>query len=487
VLVYERLLGGLRAYTVARILTQAISWSGTVFVVRKLDSHAFGLFGMALVAYNFLALIYDGTLTETLVQHELAERQERRAAFTLLMSLGLLTTATMVVLAVAVSRLVQEPAVAPLAMALSVALMANALAVLPHARLLRTMQFERLAVIASIQAVLTTATTVGLAAAGAGVWALVLGMVAGLIVRTIGLNVVMPSLLRPTRDLRGISSFLRFGGVLFADNLLWRWYISLDTFLLGRWTGATSLGFYSLAQQLADLPLEKITTIVNDVSLPAYAELRGDRPRAAALMLETLRTHATIGFPLFWGLSAVAPLVVPVLFGPKWDDAVLPLMALSAVAPLRLIGSIETPAMTGIGSPVALLRSKSVLVPGMTIALAVGAWVYGIRGAALAWLLAFPILYGCAFRPVLRAIGLSYGQVFAVVRGPATAAALMFGIVYITDKLMRLSAATAVLALLLEVVLGAATYFVSLAMLDRNAFMLARDRAGRLVGMPASK
>jgi len=73
------------------------------------------------------------------------------------------------------------------------------------------------------------------------------------------------------------------------------------------------------------------------------------------------------------------------------------------------------------------------------------------------------------------------------VRGPAAAAALMFGIVYITDRLVSPNTATAVLSLLLEVVLGAAIYFVSLAMLDRNAFLLARDRAGRLVGVPASK
>ena len=482
-LVYERLLGGLRSYTVARIATQAISWTGTVFVVRKLDSHEFGLFSIALLAYNFLSLVYDGTLTETFVQRGPADERQRRGAFTLLLALGVLMGVTLVVVAIPVARLVREPAVAALAMALSLGLLSSSLAVLPHAHLLRAMQFERLAIIASVQAVLTTVTTVGLAAAGAGVWALVSGMLMGIIVRTVALNIVAPSLLRPTSDLAGTCRYLRFGGLLLADNMLWRWYVSVDTFLLGRWTGATALGFYSLAQQLADMPLEKISTIVNDVSLPAYTALSADRRRASGLMLETLRTHATVGFPLFWGLAAVAASLVPLLFGVRWDEAIMPLTALAAVAPLRLIGSIETPAMTGIGAPQALLRSKAILVPGMTVALAAGAWSYGIRGAALAWLLAFPILYGLAFRPILREIGLTYREVFAVLRGPAAAAALMWAVVYATRRSIPSDTAAPVFVLAAEIVLGAVTYCLFLWALDRTAFRLTRARAARLVGL----
>lgn len=52
VLVYERLPGALRSYTLARSATQAISWVGTVFAVRKLDRRALGLSGIALVAWK---------------------------------------------------------------------------------------------------------------------------------------------------------------------------------------------------------------------------------------------------------------------------------------------------------------------------------------------------------------------------------------------------------------------------------------------------
>ena len=96
------------------------------------------------------------------------------------------------------------------------------------------------------------------------------------------------------------------------------------------------------------------------------------RGLARVLMLETIRTHATIGFPLYWGITAVAAPTVLLLFGSKWAPAIVPLAALAFVGPFRLIGSIETPLMTGLGRPDVLLKTKLVLVPCMTIALGVG-------------------------------------------------------------------------------------------------------------------
>ncbi len=480
---YERLLAGFRSYAAARLLTQVVSWAGTVYIVRKLDSHAFGLFGISLVAFNYVSMVYDGTLTETIVQRYPATAAARRSVFTLLLGIGVLTTGVMAALAEPVAFLMNEPRVGPLIGTLSCALLLTSLTVLPHATLIRQMAFPRLAIISGLQAIITTVTSVALAYSGAGPWSMVLAMVAGMAVRAVALNIVAPCILAPTRHLREAFSYLRFGGVLLVDNILWRWYVSLDTFLLGRWSGATSLGYYSVAQQLADMPLEKISTIANDVALPAYAELSADKRGAAQLMLETIRTHATVGFPIFWGLAAVANTAVPVLFGAKWELSILPLMALCAVAPLRLIGSVETPAMTGLGRPGVLLQTKLIIAPVMTIALIVGARFGGINGAALAWLVAFPMCYALAFRLVLRAAELPYRVVVGVIRGPATAAALMFAVVRAWEIALAATGLASIVILASAIVIGAVIYAGALRLVDGDAFRLAHSRFGHFLGL----
>lgn len=481
-LLYARLLSGFRSYTAARLLTQLVSWAGTVYIVRKLDSHAFGLFGISLVVFNYGTMVYDGTLTETLVQRYPANVAERRAVFTLLLGIGLLSAVAMAGVAGIVSHLMGEPRVGPLMMALSCALVLSSLTVMPHARLIRDMAFARLAIISGAQALLTTVTSVALAYWGAGVWSLVLATVVGMAIRAVALNLVLPSLVLPTFGLGPAFGYIKFGGVLLADNILWRWYVSLDTLLLGRWAGATLLGYYSLAQQLAEMPLEKISTIANDVALPAYTELRDNRSGFGKLMLETIRTHAILGFPIFWGLAVVADTAVPLLFGVRWNAAIIPLMAFGAIAPLRLIGSVETPAMTGLGRPEVLLRTKLIIAPCMSVALVTGAWFGGINGAALAWLLAFPVCYAIAFRLVLRAAALSYRQVLRMICGPAAAAALMVGVV-------RAWESVAAAALLPPAVLGSAVgigalvYGAGLRVFDREAFRVAHGRVGHFFGL----
>lgn len=479
---HDKLFAGVRSYAIAKLLTQLVSWIGTIYVVRALDSRAFGLFGIGVVVFNYASLIFEGGIMEALVQRPPATHAERRAVFTLLVGLGLVSAAAMTALAGPVAQLVGEPQVTPFVMALSIALLVMSLGAMPQAQLMREMAFRPLATIEAVHALGTTGITVSLAYAGAGAWALVLGMIAGATIRTVLFNALAPGLMLPTRRFLDALHYLRFGAVVVFDGMLWLWYTSIDTLLLGRWTGAASLGFYRVAQQLANMPLEKISTIVNQVALPAYAELRNDRRGIARLTLETMRTHAVVGFPIFWGLASVADSAVPVLFGERWQAAVFPLIAFSAIAPLRLIGSIESPAMTGTGNPGILLKTKWILVPGMTVALAIGCWLGGINGAALTWLLAFPVCYTLAFHYVLAKVGLTYREVLAALRGPAIVAALMVVVVRLGSSAAAEMSLAPALGLFAQIAIGALSYALLLRVIDRDAYRLTQQRMERLIG-----
>jgi O-antigen/teichoic acid export membrane protein len=483
VLIREKVVAGLRSYASLRLLTQVTSWIGSVYVIRQLDSLAVGRYGVALVVFNYLSMTFDGTLIESLVQRPPVTAAERRAVFTVIVAIGLAVAGGTVAASGTIASWVGDRAVGPLVMGVAFTLALTSFCVIPHATLARRMAFQRLASIGAVQAVSVTVTMVVLAWKGAGAWALVGGQIVGVAVRLVALNMTSWGFSAPTTRVAEATVYLRFGGILFADNLLWRWYTSLDTFLLGRWAGTAMLGYYNLAQQVAELPLEKISTVVNDVSLPAYSELREHRSAAAELLLETLRTHATVGFAIFWGIAVVAPLLVPVVFGSRWSVAVFPLVALATIAPVRLIGSIETPAMTGLGRPGILLKTKLVIAPAMTAALVIGCWLGGIDGAALAWLCVFPVIYGIAFRYVLQAAGVSYRRALAVIRGPAFAAALMVAVVFAWCRLIATEGISEPLGLITAIAVGAIAYPAGLRIIDPDAFRLALARVGRFVGL----
>ena len=465
-----------------RLVTQILSWIGTVYVVRRLGRHAVGEYAVALVIFNYLAMTFDGTLLETLVQRPLTP-ETQRAVFSLVAGIGAILAGATALLSGLVSHWVKDPAVGPLLIGVAGAFFLMSFGVIPQAAMARRMEFPRLARIAAIQSICVTGATVVFAARGEGAESLVWGLLVGALVRVILMNVSSWGVVWPTLRLSAALDYLRFGGVLFADNLLWRWYTSIDTFLLGRWAGTTSLGYYNLAQQVAELPLEKITTVVNDISLPAYSELQHQEGAVPQLLLDTIRFHAIVGFALFWGLASVAAYAVPVLFGAQWHWAVFPLVALAAVAPIRLIGSIETPAMTGIGRPCVLLKTKLIIAPCMTVAMLVGCRWGGIQGAALAWLVVFPLCYGYAFRNVLEAAGISYGRVLRVVRGPASAAVLMVLAVLIAERGFAWITHSSLTVLITAIVIGGGAYTGFLRGLDPESFRFAHGRFSRFIGL----
>jgi len=477
-------MAALRSHAGAKVFIQLVSWIGTVYVLRRLDSDALGVFAIATVAFGYASMVYEGGMLEALVQHDPASPGERRSVFTLLAGSGLLLAGIVAGAAPGFARLMEVAQVEPILMTMALGLFITALGILPHAQLIREMRFGRLALISSAQAVASSGVSVALAYAGAGAWALALGLIAGLLVRTTLLNVCVTSLFMPTLRIAPALHYLRFGGILIADGLLWRWYNSLDTLLLGRWSGPASLGHYSFAQQLANMPLEKISTVVNDVSLPAYAELAQRRPEAARLMIETIRTHAVVGLPIFWGIAAVADVAIPLIFGAQWQPAIFALTAIALVAPLRLMGSVETPAMTGIGAPWILVKTKLLIVPAMTVAIVAGCWWGGVNGAALAWLCAFPFFYVIAFRWVLRPMALTYADVVGVVRGPALAAGLMMCIVRLGAEGMSRLESGPLPSLVAMIAAGAAAYLLMLRSFDREAYGLLINRARQLL-LPA--
>ena len=163
--VYERLVTGLRSYASIRLLTQILSWVGTVYVVRRLGSHAVGEYAVALVVFNYLAMTFDGTLLETLVQRP-PTPETQRAVFSLVAGIGTVLAALTVALSSLVGQWVKDPAVAPLLIGVAGAFFLMSFGVIPQAAMARRMEFPRLAGIAAIQSICVTATTVVLARAG---------------------------------------------------------------------------------------------------------------------------------------------------------------------------------------------------------------------------------------------------------------------------------------------------------------------------------
>ena len=175
---------------------------------------------------------------------------------------------------------------------------------------MRKLDFRRVSLIGLAGSVLGSLTSVVLAIEGYGVWALVVSNLVSTAVTMVAVNVVAPFLRWPEFSLQGTRRLIVVGAQVTGARSLYFIYSQADVFIGGRIFGKDLLGFYSIALHLASLPVQKISSIVNQIAFPAFAEAQHDASAVTWHMLKGIRLLSFLSFPVLWGISSIAPEIV---------------------------------------------------------------------------------------------------------------------------------------------------------------------------------
>lgn len=450
-------LTGFRWTASVRLLSQLVTWVITLVVIRLLAPADYGLLAMSTVFVAFLAMFSELGLGAAIVQTADLDENLLKRAFGLVLIIHLSLAALLVLASPLIADFYAEPRVIPVIRVLSLQFLLAAFAVIPDAQLQRSMEFRNRSLLDFSGAVAASGTTLFMALAGAGVWALVAGSLVGQAFRTIGLNCLSPFRHFPDFSLQGMRSLLRFGGNFTAVQVFWMFLSQVDVLICAKWLGNEVLGFYSVAMQLASLPSQRISGLVNQVAFPTFARMQGELGKVTDNVLSGVRLLSFFSFPVLWGMSSVAPEIVEVILGEKWALATVPLQALTLIMPLRIVGNFVATAVQGIGRSDIVLRSvvwASFVTPPVFV---VGVYGWGLFGLSLAWLVASPLSFLQSMVRSLPVLGLSL-QKLARAMGPAAfTGLLMYGAV-VAARSLFLAGQGGMVRLCLLVGVGALVY-----------------------------
>lgn len=426
----ESSLSGVRWTLMARVGLQLVTWPVTLVVLRLLEPSDYGLFALAILVSGFIALFSELGMGVALVQApEITPEQQRAAASLLLILNGVLVLAVAGVAPLA-ALLFKQPDVTLVMCILALELFVVAWAMVPMAMLERALKFREIAMTQILSGIAGAIATLAAAFADLGVWALVAGALTGAVVRTALYVYFHGSLVLPGRlEIAALRPMIKVSANVLAMRAMWYWSTQADQLVLGRMLQASSLGVYSIAAQLAMLPAGKAMEVVNRVSLPVLSRLQGNGEGLRHNYRRLAGMLALYGMGVCWGLAAVAPEFVELVLGEKWLGAAVPLAVLSLIAPLRMFCAFNNTVVTACGKPEAATRElvlASVLLPA---AVGLGAWLDGLRGASVAWLVAYPVVYLASTHLTARAIGLHRRHALAAVWRPVLAGLAMLGVV----------------------------------------------------------
>ena len=204
---------------------------------------------------------------------------------------------------------------------------------------------------------------------------------------------------------------------------------------VGKLLGKEMLGFYSVAMHLASLPVQRVSSILNQVAFPVFSRFQHDRENLIRYMIKAMRILSFLAFPVLWGISSTANEIVSLFLGQKWEAAILPLQLLALMMPLRMLANFLPTATDALGRPDIGMKNVFFASLVMPVALLVASQ-WGIVGVAVAWVTVYPVVLLINYQRSMRAMGLRLRDLLHAIAPAVGSAAVMYATVWGTRWLL---------------------------------------------------
>jgi O-antigen/teichoic acid export membrane protein len=319
------------------VVVEAAALAQALIVARILGPSEIGLYGIVSITVMTLIALKRVGIDEAFVQQdERDQEREFQLAFTLELALAGIFALLIAIAAPVMAAVYDEPRLLALTLALTYLPIAFALQA-PLWIFFRRMDFLRQRSLQAVVPIVTFVVTVPLAAAGVGVWSIVIGAVAGN-----AASVALALRLSPYRvairfERAAARRYLQFswpvlvvttGGLIVAQGQILAFKLH---------DGLAATGFLALAVGLTRYA-DRADQVISPTVYPAVCAIR-DRARALdELFTASVRAAAIWSLGFGAGLVLFAPDLVHHLLGDEWEGAVVLLQGLGAASALYSFG-----------------------------------------------------------------------------------------------------------------------------------------------------
>ncbi len=418
-----------------KLVGQTFSWVVTIVLARLLTPEDYGLVAMSAVLISLFASINEFGLGSAVIQKSDVSDEEINTVFWFCLLGGIGFYLVLFLIAPWVSSFFDEQALLEIVRLLGFTLIISSLGIVPLNMLKKKVWFHKIAKCDLIAAVTAGICSLTLALLGWGVWALVWGTLTLTTIQCILYWYFFPWVGYGRISWIKSSNLIRFGAYVTGSRLLYYWNNSVDSFIIGKLLGAQFLGYYSMAMQIAMIPVEKISALINQINFPVYSELKHNKEHSKHYLLRQTRFISFLSFPVFGGLAAIAPYAVTMILGAKWQPITLPLQLLCILGLVRSIGVLIPPLLNALGEVKFTFACTLITTAVLPIAFLIGAKIYGLLGLVIALIVFYPLLYLPPYWKAFRLLNISSKEYFSCLRGPIMLSCSIFIIIKLLENI----------------------------------------------------
>ncbi|MCB9906259.1 MAG: lipopolysaccharide biosynthesis protein [Planctomycetes bacterium] len=430
----------------------------SLVLANMLGRELFGLMAAVQVIVGFADYFKDAGIGQAIVRRPKLEPGFLSTVFFANLVMGAAISGVIWALAVPMSHLIHEPQAISVLPVLGLSIFISSFGVVQRSLCVRTMRFDRLALSNLVNAVVYGVVAVGLAYLGWGIWAMVLGTLAGQLSSNVVLWLQTSWQPAPTFHFAYLREIWVFCAGILGSNLVNHFLNNIDRMVVQVFLGTSVLGSYAIAARLVTFPAQNLGRMLTAVLLPSFSRLQDNLELYRENFLRSCAGIAMLTCPMMVGLMAVAPILVESLFhDPEWQEAI-PLIVW--MGPLGIVFAISLPLHT---IYVSLGRSMELMVYGILFGI-ISAEAYllgslhGVKGVAIAGTLTHTVMSYFYFAVPFRFIHLKVRRLVRVLFPYFAVSGAMGLLVWGLRDLLTQAGLDPRINLVCCVVLGAAFY-----------------------------
>ncbi len=439
-----------------------------VFLVtsRALDPADFGAVALAAAIISIVATVVPTAFGEALLQRKDLAPAHLDSVFWMALGIGGLMFGGIAALAAPIAAWVDVVEVRAILPVLALRLIFDAVATVPTALIARRMQFRSVAIRTTLANAVGAAVCLIMIAQGYALWALVVSQVVNSLIAMSVTAIAAKWRPRAAFSREAISDLARFGLFTMGGRVLNQ--ARFDQFLLGLVLGAPALGLFYFARRLFTVLRDATVGVFSPVTNALMASLQANANKRREAYLIASFASAGLAFPVFSGLFAIAPMAVPIAFGPQWTEAVFAVQCLSVIGLMAALGIIQASSIRYLGRPDWWFRYQAV-VQLSSIPIILVLYPFGLNIIMVAMAGRTLILWPLSVRMAQILLDISLPTYLRSLRGPALGSIVMVAaVVALPYGVQDLSGGGLVA---LQIGLGATIYGGVLALLSHRQIM----------------
>ena len=377
------------------VASRALSWSfintavsrfGTlaigIVLARVLGPQAFGTFAVATVALVAVLSFNELGVSLAIVRWPGDPQEIAKTVTTISVVSSVVLTVAAYIAAPTFATAMGDPAATDVVRLMMLCILINGLVATPAALLQREFRQGKRMLIDQVNVWSGAILSVSLALGGMGAMSLAIGRVVGTVLAAILFVIYSPLPLRFGFDRSKARHLLKFGLPLAGSSVIVFAVGYADQFTAGAMLGATALGYYVLAFNLASWPVSMFSQPLRSVAPAVFSRLQHDRTAMTNSLRSIIGLLAAVTIPICLLLAGAAGPIIGFVYGEVWAPAAPVLTWLAILAAFRIFFELAYDYLVVLGRSSIIFTVQLVwlafLIPGLII----GASLWGLEGLA---------------------------------------------------------------------------------------------------------